>query len=1385
MYFIAPFSPVSSFFSIPLLCNLTHQHTYMRKFLCLIISISLFHVLAVAQNIEFNHITPDEGLSQISVNSLYADRDGVIWIATRVGLNSYDGNSIQVYQNRPNDPNSLFSNNVIHITGNGRDKLYLLCSEGVAQLDLPSRQFKTLKYSNVIGAICYHDKLIFSEGNQVKTLDSDNGKPRLLVSLPTQHYITSLTVDSRQRLWIGTQSHGVYCLDGGRLTHPIIAGRITQIYEDSKKRLWIGSWDHGMWLVGRDGSIRKYGADSFLVSKFVRTFCEDNLGDIWIGTYLGLMRFNPESGSTQTFTAGPLENSLSNSSVWSIIKDRQGTLWIGSYFGGVNYFNPAYEIYTHYRMTGDPATGLSSQIVGRMTEDAQGNLWICTEGGGLNVYNPHTRRFQWYGFPGNMISQNNLKCIYFDKSRNAVWVGTHLGGLDRIDLTTHRGRFYKHQPGNPRSLPSDIVRDIEAYGKQLIIATQEGVVSMDPETENFTRLLPKERLRMVQSLCIDRHEQLWIATEASGVYRYDLRRHTYTHYLHSSKQGAISGNNVNNVNMDKAGRVWLSMASDGIDLFVEGENRFVNYGTAQGLLGGCVYAMEPSSLNDQNLLLITNRGFSVFDMKNKAFRNFNKDNGFPLATVNENALYVTKTGVVYLGGVRGMVSFRERDLYRRTMPYTIGFSRLFVNGREVMPGDDSHILRNSLRYTDEIELNHKQSLLSIEFYTSNYIRENDAPLRYRLLGSSAQWLPIRPGQHSIDFSGLSSGHYTLEVNSSRADIAMARLKIRILPPWYLSWWAYLIYLVAVVVLVRWLIREYRNRIRLAESLKYEQQHVKDVEERNQSKIRFFTNVSHEIRTPLTVIIGLAESLLQGRSVTSDIYNKVLSIYRNSDQLRELITELLDFRKQEMALPTIHVQSHPWAAFVQNICLLFKEYAVSKDISLQVKAETAVEVWFDSRQMRKVVNNLVSNALKHTPQGGVVTVSIGSDSMWATLSVSDTGKGIAPGDLPLVFDRFYQGKEIESLSDMGTGIGLNLTRTIVNQHHGEISVASVVGEGTTFTVTLPLGKEHYKAEEVDESPANSSSSSDFIGPAPFLANEDTGEELESADGDAGNATVPLSHWREVRTELETETAGPPAAATILVVEDNDDIRQLLVTLFSPFYHTLTAVDGREALEIVRDELPDIVLSDVLMPHMSGTELCKAIKQDFSICHIPVVLLTARTAAEQALEGLKIGADDYITKPFNNDLLVSRCNNLVNSRRMLQRKFGEHPHTAADMLGTNPLDKEMLDRAMKIIDKYYMDSKFSVDTFAREIGMSRTALFTKWKNLTGQPPKEFIMNMRLRKAADMLRNHPEISIAEVSYRNGFSSPRYFCKCFKDAYQQQPSTYRNGESDEDVTG
>ena len=498
--------------------------------------------------------------------------------------------------------------------------------------------------------------------------------------------------------------------------------------------------------------------------------------------------------------------------------------------------------------------------------------------------------------------------------------------------------------------------------------------------------------------------------------------------------------------------------------------------------------------------------------------------------------------------------------------------------------------------------------------------------------------------------------------------------------------------------------------------------------------------------------------MQVQHFTPAIYNKVLSIYKNSIYLRELITELLDFRKQEQGHMKIKVRPHNIAEFLYENYLLFLEYAESRQIEMTFEKENdSPEVWYDQKQLQKVINNLLSNAMKHTLSGGKITLGVHTEGRNAVIYVTDTGSGIDASEIDKIFDRFYQVDPSDSTdaNKSGIGIGLALTKGIVELHHGSIHVESEIGKGTSFIVKLPLGNAHFNEEEICRQKDN----------------------VRLVD--------------QVHTEFTTlpETVLEESAprkrlpdAKMLIVEDNDSIREMLAHIFAPFYQIILARDGEEGLLLVRNELPHIVVSDVVMPRMSGTELCKAIKNDFDICHIPVVLLTARTAVEQNIEGLCIGADDYITKPFNTSLLISRCNNLVNSRILLQEKFTKQPQSNALMLATNAIDKELLDRAMNIIDRYLDNSDFNVTIFAREMAMARTNLFAKQKAITGQTPNEFVLTIRLKKAAYMLRNNYELNIADISTRTGFNSPRYFAKCFKDMYHISPTAYRKGEMNDE---
>ena len=1340
-----------------------------QKYILSLLLALLSSCFVFSQNITFSHINTNNGLSQFSANSLYVDSKGMIWIGTREGLNCYNGNGITAFKLEKDNPNSLFCNSIIQIVGNHNEKLFLLCEEGVAKLDIPTEQFTTL-LKDKINYIHYADQLYLAQKNTIYTLDEKNNSLKEYFTLPDANsIICAFIIDHNGHIWIGTVKDGLYIQsNNNQLTHVLEIGRINSIYEDSRQEIWIGTQERGLYHLNRENQLTNYrhraNDPHSISSNFIRTCCEDNIGNIWIGTYDGLNKFNRQHGQFTHYhhNMGDSE-SISHGSIWSIVKDQQGTIWIGTYFGGVNYFNPEYEIYTHHKESDSPRTGLSSPIVGRILEDHHGRLWIATEGGGINMYDRNTGEFEWIkSIEGkNSLSSNNVKALYHDEETETMWIGTHLGGLNKLNIRTNTVTHYKHNENDSTSLPSDIIRDIIGYKGRLIIATQNGLCYFDPHTGKaelmFADLQKSKNGWMIADVMLDSKQNLWFAATSDGVYRYDFNTRTLENYRFNEKiPNSLSNNNINNIMEDSNGNLWFSTSGSGLDLYRPASNDFENFDAKNnGLLSDCIYEVRESSVWKGSLLVITNQGFSHFNTTLKLFTNYNTNNGFPISAINENALYVTRDGNVFLGGIEGLISFEERKLHFISKPYSLQFVNLLVNGKEVLPGDDTGILAQSLPYTDNITLNARQSNFTIYYSSSNHISANRANVLYKLENYSDEWTQLAKENKSITYTNLNPGQYTLIIKSTRNNIDEARISITVLPPWYRSTWAILLYIIVTVLLIWYIAYSYISQIRLKESLKYEKKHLEDIEKLNQDKLRFFTNISHEFRTPLTVIVGQMESLLKVAHFTPTVYQKILGVYKSSIHLRELISELLDFRKQEQGQMRIKVSQYNIVSFLNESFLFFFEYAKMQDINLVFqKSEDEIDVWFDAVQLQKVVNNLISNALKHTAVGGEITLSVYQQGTQVIIEVKDNGSGIAEKDIQQVFDRFYQ-SDNNIKTGSGSGIGLALTKGIVELHHGFITVQSEEGKGATFQVILPLGYSHFNVDQISKDSTNVQQT---------LPNAITPNILDnglSADGDGEVTSI--------------------NDARIMIVEDNESIRLMLVDIFSHLYQVTAVSDGKEAWALLQDDdLPDLILSDVMMPEMPGTELCRLVKTNFQTCHIPVVLLTARTALEYNIEGLRIGADDYITKPFNVDLLLSRCNNLINSRRLLQEKFSKQPQTQVQMLATNAMDKEMLDKATAIIEEHLDNPDFNVNMFAREMAIARTSLFTKLKAITGQTPNDFILSIRLKRGAYLLRNNMELNISEISDKIGFSTPKYFRKCFKDMYKVSPLIYRRGDEE-----
>ena len=675
---------------------------------------------------------------------------------------------------------------------------------------------------------------------------------------------------------------------------------------------------------------------------------------------------------------------------------------------------------------------------------------------------------------------------------------------------------------------------------------------------------------------------------------------------------------------------------------------------------------------------------------------------------------------------------------------------------EICPNDQSGILTDILAKTSDIYLSYKQNNITVEFASFNYNNDRNRLFEYRLEGFDKAW--TQTTGTTITYTNLPPGEYILRARPLAGKENLdeeVHLNIHVSAPFYATVWAYFFYLLCLLGVMIAFIRFKTRQAALKSSLEFERKEKERIEELNQVKLRFFTNISHEFRTPLTLILGQIEVLMQ-MDLGTTIYNRILRIYKNAWYMRNLISELLDFRKQEQGYLKLKVEEQNLVTFTRQIYMCFYEYAQKKEITYRFdNVEETISVWFDSKQLQKVIFNLLSNAFKYTPNKGSIRVEVRMLASQAIVSVCDTGVGIPEEHISKIFERFYQTDNSSSFT-LGTGIGLALAKGIMNMHHGKIDVESTVGKGTKFTLSLPLGNRHFSDEEMATVESRESVIiSEAVPMLPFEQIMDVEEEKTKVQENIKEEDKPI----------------------ILLVDDNEELLSMLEDLFLPIYKVYIAHDGREGLEMARQIQPDLIISDVMMPEMSGKELCYKIKTNVELSHISVVLLTAQTSVEYVVEGLMFGADDYVTKPFNVKVLIARCNNLIkNKKRLIAHYAGktitESPVTEA----INERDKELLAKCVNIIKENFENPAFDVTALASELCVGRSKLYMQFKQMTGLTPNEFILKIKLDEAMSLLKNHPELNISEISIRLGFSSPRYFSKSFKAFFGVAPQTVRS---------
>lgn len=1316
--------------------------------------------LSFGQNIHFQAIGVENGISQPTVTSIYQDEFGIIWIGTKDGLNRYNGTDFHVFRPIENDKNSLYNNNIGTICGDKKGHIYIRCKYAVVEYDIRKNIFHTIRNNN-IQAIGYGNSQLW-----VCTKDSLFTYNRMQDKLEHYYYlknarISCITEDHEGNLYVGTMNKGLYIIDSNKKWLNYLPDKdITCIYEDSKKNIWIGTKDDGLFRLDRNGIQINYKDDTDkyrLSSNYVRCIIEDNSGNYWIGTFKGLDKLDVTNNITH-YSEDNKPYSLSNSSIICMMKDQQGTFWIGTYYGGINLFNPDYEIYTYYYPDESQKGKLTSPFAGRMKEDSKGGIWIATEGGGVNYLNRKTKTFIEYRHDNtkNSLASNTVQSLYLDEHNHTLWLGTLKGGMDKLDLKTQKFTNYRHIPHKEKTLINNIVRKIIPYKGNLLLATHNGIALFNPQTEECTKLLTDSKLnnRQIIDMLLDKHNNLWFSYSL-GLIKYNLETKKRTEYFVPNTSEQVTGRNLINVLFeDKKGNIWAGSSGDGIFLYQPDSNKFKPYNSHNSDLIND-YILDINESLSGYLLIASNQGFSRFDMENERFYNYNKQNGFPMTALNPYGLFVAHDNEIFLSGPKMMISFFEKELNSYVKPYQLNFTSLEVNNRLILPNDDSGILSESILYQPQITLNHNHSIITVNFSLSNYVSVLRNRIYYKLEGFDKEWMSAgyRKG---ITYTNLNPGKYKLMIKSSEEysgrESICKEINIIVKPPFYKSTWAYCLYVVILIISIYIIVSFYSSKLKLRASLEYEKKEKKQIEELNQSKLRFFTNISHEFRTPLTLIVSQLEMLMERNDIQPLVYGRLVGIHRNTLRMKRLITELLDFRKQEQEFEKFKYSKQDIYSFLDEIYLSFKEYARGKQINLEYfNKDCSLDVWFDVVQLEKVIYNLLSNAFKYTPLGGTVSLAVQEYENSVMILISDTGVGIAEENLNKIFDRFYQ---VDSLDNQkGTGIGLALAKSIIETHQGKICAQSREGKGTTFVVELPLGDSHISDSQKVKTPDIDSYCISLL----KMDDEKMAEEL---------------------TDDENLDRAEEPSSKILIVEDNEELRELLVRLFSKVYSVYEAQDGEEGFEKTKEVQPDIVLSDIMMPKMSGIEMCRMIKSNFETSHIPVILLTAQTAEEFTMQGLKMGADDYITKPFNVKHLFMRCNNLVNGRKLLQKKYAKQMDNNVDILATNGADQQFMEQCVACIEQNIDNPDFDVNMFAQALNIGRTKLFLKLKGITGQTPNDFILNVRLKKAQMLLNQSDTKTVSEIAYEVGFNSPSYFIKRFRELFGMTPAQFQKGE-------
>jgi signal transduction histidine kinase/ligand-binding sensor domain-containing protein/DNA-binding response OmpR family regulator len=1368
-------------------------------FLCLF-SLTSACLFAQSEQFRFKQLDLKDGLSHPDIATIYKDSRGFVWLGTASGLNRFDGYSIKSFVNDPLDTTSLPNYYVYNIFETPERMLACMTSIGLTLYDPESetfnrhpkaffekygtsdRLFKIVQDTDGSYWFVERDKLIKYHPRQDGYIVIENNAADPLSI--TKEEITDFCIDKNRNYWLihangkveRIQIHNKKGVVAERITVPDDAGilRAYRILADS---------DGDLWLYGAGASNRVFVYDvkkKKLIEKsvalrlnanFVTGMLEDENGLMWIGTdHGGIILLDKRTGAVRyLFHADGDQTSLAANSITYLYKDDQGVVWIGTYKRGVSYYHPniyQFDIYKHYAT--DPHS-LPFEDINRFEEDKKGNLWIGTNGGGLLYFDRQKGTFRQYLHEPankNSLSGNVVVSLCLDADDN-LWIGTYKDGLNKFDGKNFT-RF-THTPGDTTSLPSvDVWEIFEDSQKRIWIGTTDaGAALFDKKMEKFHRIKlwgPNGmQSNTVEAINEDRYGNIWFGT-FSGIDVLSVKDQTFSHFEYSSKPNSLSSNVILDIMKDSKGRMWIG-TSNGLNLFDESTKGFSAF-KENNRRDNAVLTIQEDNIGDiwisalHGLSKIT---LAAGSLQGASVKHYTELDGLQGRQFNSNASFKTHRGELIFGGPTGFNIFRGNQQGKDFLIDKVIFSDLELYEKRVDIGEKiegATILNKSISEIGKITLPYNKNFFSLKLSALNYLNPERDQYIYQLEGLNEDWLPVDSKNHEIIFNSLNPGNYLLRVRALNGDGVPSKndaiLVITIQPPFWKSRVAFILYGLIVVVVLFFTRKIIQQREQMKFSIEQERREMQRLHELDMLKVKFFTNVSHEFRTPLTLILTPVERLIKKAKDPEQLAQFQL-VLRNGKRLMNLVNQLLDFKKLEVHEIQFSPSQGDVIAFIKDTVFSFSDLAEKKNIKLSFDSVVnGYEISFDHDKLEKILFNLLSNAFKFTLENGSVTVTVDilreANEQLIQIDVSDTGIGIPKDKLDKIFEPFFQSDIPRSIVNQGSGIGLAITKEFVRIHGGHIQVKSEVGVGSSFTVMLPLRESEEASAHKEEVNITDSHDNETM-------------VLHEVDGVVNSEKLPA------KTEKKS----------LLLIDDNDDFRFYLRDNLKFSYTIHEAGNGKDGWGLVLSLQPDLIVSDIAMPEMDGIELCIKIKSDERVSHIPVILLTARSNEDQRIEGLKAGADDYITKPFNFEVLEARINNLLCQREKFQKAFRKTLDIKSSELQITPLDVKFMEKAIKIVEANISSPSFSIQDLGMELGISRAYVFKKILALSGKTPLEFIRTIRLQHAAQLLERS-QLSVREVAYKVGFNTPKYFTKYFKEQYGVLPSDYVASKKQED---